>query len=194
MSLPDREGLPAASTGEQRMTDPGSAPEGPVAPRLVTARPVRAVRYAVLGAVAVLALFGVAALILRSTSDDGVGFTTADQVGIAGTGLLLALVILSLTRPRLRADAGGVDCRGFFGGYRHVDWDLVVAVEFPSKARFARLVLPGDELIALYAVQRGDGERSVAVMRGLRALFAAARSMPSGQPGPGASQPGGEPG
>ena len=148
-------------------------------PLLVTARPVRAVRYAVLGAVAVLALFCVAAAILRSTSDSGVGFTTADQVGIAGTGVLVALLILSITRPRLRADAGGVDCRGFFNGYRHVDWDLVTAVEFPPKARFARLVLPGDELIPLYAVQRGDGERSVAVMQGLRALYAASRPQPT---------------
>jgi len=171
--LVDCEGVPVVSMGEQRMTDPGMAGE-PATPRLVTARPVKAIRYAVLGAVAVLVLFSVAAWILRSTSDDGVGFTVADQVGIAGTGLLAALVILSVTRPRLRADARGVDCRGFFGSYRHVDWDLVVGVEFPSKARFARLVLPGDELIALYAVQRGDGERSVAVMQGLRALFAAA--------------------
>ncbi|MBV9822652.1 MAG: PH domain-containing protein [Actinobacteria bacterium] len=148
-------------------------------PTVVTARPVRAVRYAVLGAVAVLALFGVAALILRSTSDDGVGFTTADQVGIAGTGLVVALLILSITRPRLRADANGVDCRGFFSGYRHVDWELVTAVEFPPKARFARLVVPGDELIPLYAVQRGDGERSVAVMQGLRALYNATRPQPT---------------
>jgi len=167
---------------------PGSAAHQPAAagpqpmavpePRPVTARPVRSVRYAVLAAVAVLVLFCLAALILRSTSDDGVAFNSADQVGLGGTGLLLALVILSLTRPRLRADARGVDTRGFFGGYRHVDWDLVVGVEFPSKARFGRLVLPGDELIALYAVQRGDRERSVAVMRGLRALFAATRPGP----------------
>jgi hypothetical protein len=144
------------------------------APQLVTARPVRAARLAVLAALAVLAFFGVAAALLRDSSA-GVSFTTADQFGIAGTGLLAALGILSVTRPRLRADARGVDCRGFFGGYRHVDWDLVTAVEFPTKARFARLVLPGDELITLYAVQRGDGERSVAVMQGLRALHAAYR-------------------
>src|SRR4051812_29057486 len=169
------------------MSEPGVARNDPVVPEVVTARPVRAVWYAVLAAVAVLVLFAVAALLLRRTSGDGVGFTTADQVGIAGTGLLLALALLSLTWPRLRADLAGVDTRGFFSGYRHVDWDLVVAVEFPSKARFARLVLPGDELIALYAVQRGDGERSVAVMQGLRALFAAthpprAESTAAGQP------------
>ncbi|MEO6504107.1 MAG: PH domain-containing protein [Jatrophihabitantaceae bacterium] len=143
-------------------------------PRQVSARPVRVRPIAVLAAVVVLALFGFAAVILRSTAD-GVSFNTADQFGIAGTGLLAALGILSLTRPRLRADARGVDCRGFFGGYRHIDWDLITGVEFPSKARFARLVLPGDELVTLYAVQRGDGERSVEVMQGLRALFAATR-------------------
>lgn len=153
-----------------------TGPSAPSVPREVSARPVKAVRYAVLAAVVVLVLFGVAALILRSTSDDGVGFTAADQVGIAGTGVLVALAILCLTRPRLRADARGVDTRGFFTGYRHVDWPLVTAVEFPPKARFARLVLPGDELIVLYAVQRGDGERSVEVMQGLRTLFAASRS------------------
>jgi hypothetical protein len=43
-------------------------------------------------------------------------------------------------------------------------------VQFPDKLRFARLVLPGEETIALYAVQRFDRERSVAVMRDLRRL------------------------
>ena len=77
---------------------------------------------------------------------------------------------MSITRPRIRANAAGVDTRGFFGGYRHVDWDLINRVDFPPKARFARLVLPGEELIVLYAVQRGDAERSVTVMQQLRAL------------------------
>jgi len=52
-------------------------------------------------------------------------------------------------------------------------------VQFPDKLRFARLVLPGEETIALYAVQRFDRERSVAVMRGLRALHEAASTTPS---------------
>jgi hypothetical protein len=51
-------------------------------------------------------------------------------------------------------------------------------VQFPDKLRFARLVLPGEETIALYAVQRSDRERSVAVMRGLRALSEAASTTP----------------
>ena len=46
-------------------------------------------------------------------------------------------------------------------------------MEFPSNVRFARLVLPGDETLALYAVQRTDRDHAVETMRGLRRLFAA---------------------
>jgi hypothetical protein len=140
----------------------------------VTARPVRSARIALVVAVAVVVAFVIIAVLLPHTTD-GVNFTVADQFGIGGTGLLVAIGIASLARPRLRADAGGVDVRAFFGSYRHVDWDLVTAVEFPAKARFGRLVLPGDELIVLYAVQRADAERSVLVMRELRALHAASQ-------------------
>lgn len=116
--------------------------------------------------------FIICGLALGHTSN-GAHFTTADQFGIAGTGILVAIGILAFTRPRLRADADGLDVKAFFGGWRHIDWDLVVAVEFPPKVRFARLVLPGEELIPLFAVQRGDAERSVEVMQQLRQLFAA---------------------
>ena len=52
-------------------------------------------------------------------------------------------------------------------------WDVVVRVDFPSKVRFAQLVLPGEETLAIYAIQRWDRSRRCAAMRGLRALFAA---------------------
>lgn len=140
----------------------------------VTARPVKSARIAVLVAAVVAVAFVIIAVLLPHTTD-GVNFTAADQFGIGGTGLLVAVGILALTRPRLHADAAGLDVRAFFGSSRHVDWDLVTAVDFPPKARFGRLVLPGDELIVLYAVQRADAERSVLVMRELRALHAASR-------------------
>ncbi len=140
-------------------------------PTLVTARPIRAARIAVILAVLVAAAFIVCAVILPQTTD-GVSVTGADQFGIAGVGVLCAMAILLFARPRIRADASGVDTRGMLGAFRHIEWDLVNSVEFPPKSRFARLVLPGDELITLYAVQRGDAERSVAVMRQLRALHA----------------------
>lgn len=137
----------------------------------VTARPIRSSRIAVVSAAVVAVVFVICGIVLPHTTN-GAHYNAADQFGIAGSGLLVAVGILSLTRPRLRADADGVDVRSFFGGWRHIDWDLVSAVEFPPKVRFARLVLPGDELIPLFAVQRGDAERSVEVMRGLRSLFA----------------------
>lgn len=139
---------------------------------VLLARPVKSGRIATGVAGIVFVAFMVIAVSLPHATA-GVKFTVADQVGMAGVGILLTIGILTLTRPRLRADHNGVDARGFFGGYRHVDWDLVQAVEFPAKVRFARLVLPGDELIPLYAVQRADAERSVEVMDRLRALHAA---------------------
>jgi hypothetical protein len=141
-------------------------------PAEVTARPVKAARIATVVAVVVGAAFIACAVALPHTTD-GVRFTVADQFGIGGTGVLIALAIMSITRPRMRANTDGIDTRGFFGGYRHVDWDLVNRVDFPPKARFARLVLPGEELIVLYAVQRGDADHSVTVMNQLRALHSA---------------------
>jgi hypothetical protein len=141
---------------------------------VVAARPIKSARISIAVASVVLVAFVIIALVLKHTTD-GVSFTDPDQFGIAGTGVLVAIGILAFTRPRLRADAAGVNTRGFFGGFRHIDWDLVSTVEFPPKVRFARLVLPGDELIVLYAVQRGDAEHSVEVMRGLRALHGNSR-------------------
>ena len=48
-------------------------------------------------------------------------------------------------------------------------------MRFPAKVRFAQLVLPGEETLAIYAVQRWDRERAVEAMDGLRALLAASR-------------------
>ena len=55
-------------------------------------------------------------------------------------------------------------------------WDVVVRVDFPANLRFARVVLPGDEAFAIYAVQRADKDRAVAVMNELRALHDAVRA------------------
>ena len=140
----------------------------------VNARPIRTPRMAWIAAVVVAIALIICGILLPHTTN-GVNFDLADQIGIAGSGIIVAIGILALTRPRLHADADGVDVKAFFGGWRHIDWDLIVAVEFPSKVRFARLVLPGEELIVLFAVQRADGEQSVQAMQGLRALFAASR-------------------
>jgi membrane protease YdiL (CAAX protease family) len=138
---------------------------------VVTARPIRSARIAVACSLLIVALFSVTAIAMPH-ANAGAHFGWKDQIGTAVVGLILAALALIPTRPRLWADEQRVRTRAFLGPPREIPWELVTAVEFPDKLRFARLVLPGEETIALYAVQRLDRERSVAVMRGLRELFA----------------------
>jgi PH (Pleckstrin Homology) domain-containing protein len=123
--------------------------------------------------VLVLAALGTTAIVLPSTTD-GVQFSVWDQIGVAGMGVLLAVGFWQPTRPRLIADEKGVRARGPIGDFRFIPWDVVEAVEFRPKWRWARLILAGDETLSLYAVQRWDRERAVRTMRQLRALHAAA--------------------
>ena len=138
---------------------------------LITARPVRLAWVGYAGAVVVFAVFLVTAVVMPH-ANAGAHFGVEDQIATALLGVILGGLCLMLTRPRLAADRESVRLRSFLGGWRTVPWDLVVAVEFPSKVRFARIVLPGEETLAIYAVQRLDKEQAVEVMRRLRALFA----------------------
>ena len=147
----------------------------------MTARPIRSARIAVACSILIVALFTATAIVMPH-ANAGAHFGWKDQLGTAVVGLILGGAALIPTRPRLSADEQGVRTRAFLGAPREIPWRLVTAVEFPEKLRFARLVLPGDETIALYAVQRFDRERSVAVMRGLRELFARTHPEVSSQP------------
>ncbi|HSY14471.1 MAG TPA: PH domain-containing protein [Jatrophihabitantaceae bacterium] len=137
----------------------------------VTARPVLLTKIARVTAAVVFLIFLVISVVM-TRANAGVSFGPKDQVGTGVLGVLIAAAILLLARPRLVADAASVRIRSFAGSYRTIPWSVIVGVEFPSKVNFARLVLPGDETLALYAVQRIDKELAVEVMRGLRVLFA----------------------
>ena len=50
---------------------------------------------------------------------------------------------------------------------------VLIVDDHATFRRFARLVLPGDETLAVYAVQRLDKADAIEAMRGLRRLFAA---------------------
>jgi hypothetical protein len=153
-----------------------SAPDGNAVPGLstdvVTARPIVMTRIGYVAAAFVFVVFLVTAIVMPH-ANAGAHFGVKDQVGTAVLGVILGGLLLMPTRPRLHADATSVRLRAFLGGWRTVPWELVVAVEFPSKVRFARLVLPAEETLAIYAVQRLDKEQAVDVMRRLRALHAA---------------------
>jgi hypothetical protein len=145
-----------------------------VTPTVVRARPAVMSRIGWVCAGIVMVVFVIIAVVMRR-DNAGASFGPKDQVGTVVLGILIAAGFWLLTRPRLEADATSVRLRSFAGNYRTVSWDMIVAVEFPSNVRFARLVLPADESFAVYAVQRLDGERAVQTMRELRALHAATR-------------------
>ena len=161
-----------------------SLPGPPVDPdTVVRSRPVVISRWAAVGAVVVLALFVAIALTMTGSESAGAPFTSGDQIATGVVGLLAAAGVLLLTQPRLVADRAGLRTKAWAGNYRFIPWELVVDVRFPSTARFARAVLPGEEYLSLYAIHRWDGERAVDTMVRLRALQAQVRAGRAGSPG-----------
>lgn len=129
----------------------------------------RKVRWIAVGcAVVLVAAFTVVAVLLRQ-SDTGVYFRVSDQVSIGVFGLVLALGVLMLARPRVRADTEGVSVRNVFFAQRFA-WQEVLAVSFPDGAAFARLELPEDEYYSVLAVQAMDRGHAVDAVRTLRTL------------------------
>lgn len=161
--------------------DPDAAPGDPAAGPVLVLRPRRTLVVAWACAVPIVAVFAVVAALLPD-SDTGVHFRLADQVAIVLLGLLIAAGILLLARPRVRADARGVEVRNV-GLPRYLPWTQVRAVAFPDGASWARLDLPHDEYLPVMAVQAVDGQHAVAGIRRLRALHAAARRAGSAKPG-----------
>jgi hypothetical protein len=143
-------------------------------PAVVEARPVKAGRIANITALVVFVIFIVVAIVMPH-ANAGATFGWKDQVFTGVLGAIVAGGLHLPARPRLRADTEAVRMRSYLGNWRTIPWDVVVGVEFPRNVRFARLVLPGDETLALYAVQRLDREQAVETMQGLRRLFAATR-------------------
>lgn len=137
----------------------------------VRARPIRTGRIANASAIVALVVFVVVALLMQR-DNAGATFSHSDQVFTVIIGLIVAGGLRLPARPRLVADLDSVRTRSYLGNYRTIPWAAVVAVEFPRKNRFARLRLPADESLAIYAVQRMDREAAVSAMEGLRRLFA----------------------
>jgi hypothetical protein len=132
-------------------------------------RPQKVRRIAIPVAVALVVIFVVVAVLLKSGST-GVRFGLSDQVSIAAIGVVLAGAVLLLIRPRVVADAAGVEVRNVLFGQK-VPWSRIRAVSFPDGAPWARLELPHDEYVPVVAIQAADGERAVAAIRELRALL-----------------------
>jgi hypothetical protein len=140
----------------------------------VVVRPRKVLIAAWVGAVVTVVLFTVIAVLLRN-SPTGVHFRFADQVAMVLMGLFVAGGVLLLARPRVRADAEGIEVRNILVT-RRLPWAVVQRVAFPDGASWARLDLPDDEYIAVLAIQAVDGRRAVDAISRIRALHAAARA------------------
>jgi hypothetical protein len=119
-------------------------------------------------AIALVVVFVVVAVLLKSGST-GVQFGAVDQFSLAAIGVALACGSLVFIRPRVVADADGVEVRNALFGQK-VPWALIRAVSFPDGAPWARLDLPQDEYVPVVAIQAWDGEKAVLAIRELRAL------------------------
>jgi hypothetical protein len=140
---------------------------------VLVVRPRKVLISAWVGSVAIVVLFVVIALLLRN-SPTGVFFRLADQIALVLLGLFIAGGLLLLARPRVRADADGIEVRNTFGT-RYLPWSYVQRVAFPDTASFARLDLPDDEYLTVLAIQAVDGQRAVEAITALRALHARSR-------------------
>ena len=140
-----------------------------VAADTMVVRPHKVHRIAIPVAIALVVIFVVVAVLLKSGST-GVRFGLSDQVSIAAIGVVLAGAVLLFIRPRLVADADGVEVRNVLFGQK-VPWSTIRAVSFPDGAPWARLELPHDEYVPVVAIQAADGERAVVAIRELRALL-----------------------
>lgn len=121
-------------------------------------------RLAIAGAVLMI-LAGIGVAVTLRDESTGPALRTADQWAMLLLALLLAGVILLLTRPRLRIGPAGLGVRNVLEE-RVIPWNQVVGISFPK--RWARVELPGYEYVPVVAVQSVDRDRAVAAMDTLR--------------------------
>ncbi|GAA5198875.1 hypothetical protein GCM10023322_73220 [Rugosimonospora acidiphila] len=141
--------------------------------QMVRARPRRATTIARVSAVAVVVIFTAVGVGLHGKTDSGTGvFQPSDQVALIVLGILAAAGLLTLTRPRMEADARGIRVRNLIGGYE-LSWDVVRSVQFGHGAPWASLELADDEVVSVMAVQAADKAYALAAVRALRSLLAA---------------------
>lgn len=93
--------------------------------------------------------------VVSAVGDTGATVTVVDQWAFVGLGVLFSAAVLTLTRPRVRVNARGVEVRNITGA-RFYPWKMVYGLSFPRNARWARLELPDFEFVPMMAFQIGD--------------------------------------
>lgn len=112
-------------------------------------------------------------VIALSMPGDGPGsWATPDRVMLIVFGLLIAAFLWRYARVRAIPTEKGLEVHNLFA-VRYLDWRQIVNVQFGGGAAWASLELDDTETVAVMAIQRADGERSVAESQRLAALVEA---------------------
>lgn len=102
----------------------------------------------------------------------GAHITFIDKLAFPGVGLVLSVFAwLAFNRPRLRANADGVEVRNIVGT-RFYPWQVIYGLVFPEGSRMARIELPDFEYVPVWAIQSGDKEKAILSTRQFRELEA----------------------
>lgn len=134
-------------------------------------RSVHLRRIALAWIVVVMAVHSVMAAVVN-VEFTGVTLTAMDQFAFIGVGLIISVLSwIALTRPRVRANADGVQVINIIGT-RFYPWSLVYGLSFPKGSRMARLELPDFEYVPLWAIQAGDKEHAIKAVEDFRVLEA----------------------
>lgn len=130
-------------------------------------RPRLMPRLAVAGAILML-LAGIGVALTLRDESTGPALRTADQWAMLLLAVVLAGVILLLTRPRLRIGPAGLGVRNVLDE-RVIPWNEVVGLSFPK--RWLRVEIAGYEYVPVVAVQSLDKDRAVDAMDTVRELM-----------------------
>ncbi|AIT61146.1 PH domain-containing protein [Corynebacterium doosanense] len=102
----------------------------------------------------------------------GAAITGLDKWAFPGVGLIISLLSWwALNRPRLRANADGVEVQNIVGT-RFYPWYVVYGLSFPQGSRMARIELPEFEYVPVWAMQSADGASTVKAVSEFRELEA----------------------
>ncbi|WP_407923971.1 PH domain-containing protein [Corynebacterium comes] len=100
----------------------------------------------------------------------GATVTFIDKLAFPFVGVVISILgYLAFTRPRVRANADGVEIRNIIGT-RFYPWAVVYGLFFPEGARMARLELPEFEYVPMWAMQASDGAAVVKAVSEFRVL------------------------
>ncbi|MBV7280940.1 MULTISPECIES: PH domain-containing protein [Corynebacterium] len=133
---------------------------------VVTSRMLRVISWASMAVVLAVHIF---MAFVVAVGDTGAAVTPIDQWAFVGIGLVFVWLCWGIRRPRVRANADGVEVRNFIGT-RFYPWQLIYGLSFPKKSPAARLELPDFEFVPMWAFFARDGEQVVRAVTDFREL------------------------